>query len=131
MSDKPSYRKPYSPDMPANWWQKLAFYRYYILRESTAIFMIWFSMLLLYGVTSLHTNEFYRFIFFLRSPIVIGINVLTLLAALLHTVTWFNLAPKAANVVVRERKLPGIVAITLLWSVTIAVSVVLLVLVLG
>lgn len=131
MSDKPSYRKPYSPDMPANWWQKVVFYRCYILRESTAIFMIWFSMLLMYGVTCIHSNEFYRFIFFLRNPIVIGLNTITLLAALLHTVTWFNLAPKAANVVVRDRKLPAIVSITLLWGVAIAASIVLFVLVLG
>ncbi len=29
-------RKPYIRDMPSNWWQKLGFYRCYMLREGTA-----------------------------------------------------------------------------------------------
>lgn len=32
------------------------------------------------------------------------INLITLAAALLHTKTWFELAPKAANIIVKDEK---------------------------
>ncbi|QIQ20780.1 fumarate reductase subunit C [Zophobihabitans entericus] len=123
--EKSSYRKPYQPEMPATWWQKMAVYRKYILRESTSVLMIWFSLLILYGLTTINTDEFYNFIFFVRHPVVIAINAITLLAALYHSITWFNLAPKAMNVVVKDRKLPALIPIMALWILTIVASVVL------
>ncbi len=33
------------------------------------------------------------------------INLITLAAALLHTKTWFELAPKAANIIVKDEKM--------------------------
>jgi fumarate reductase subunit C len=35
---------------------------------------------------------------------VVILNLITLAAALLHTKTWFELAPKAANIIVKARK---------------------------
>lgn len=32
------------------------------------------------------------------------LNLITLAAALLHTKTWFELAPKAANIIVKDEK---------------------------
>ena len=34
----------------------------------------------------------------LQNPVIVIINLITLAAALLHTKTWFELAPKAANI---------------------------------
>jgi fumarate reductase subunit C len=57
---------------------------------------------------------------------VLLINVVALLAALLHTKTWFDLAPKAANIVVNSEKMgPGPIVKTL-WAVTVVASVVIL-----
>ena len=54
------------------------------------------------------------------------INVVALLAALLHTKTWFDLAPKAANIVVNSEKMgPGPI-VKALWAVTLVASVVIL-----
>lgn len=131
-----SYRKPFKPKMDSNWWCKLSYYAFYIARESTAFFMLWVSIVLMYAVVCSHPNEmgqneFYRFYYFLQHPVVITINVLALLAALLHTITWFNLAPKAANIVVAGKKTPSILLITGLWIITIGISLVLLLLVFG
>lgn len=125
--DRPSYRKPYQAEMPANWSLKLRFYLFYMIRESSAFFMIWFSLVLMFGIICSYTNaqgqdEFYRFIFFLRHPLVIVLNSLTLLAALLHTVTWFNLAPKAINVVIAGQKPPARLWICILWGGTLLLS---------
>jgi len=131
-----SYRNPHCAKMDTKWWRKITHYTFYIMRESTAFFMIWVSIVLMYGVVCAHTNdvgqdEFYRFIFFLQHPIVVVINVLALLAALLHTVTWFNLAPKATNVVIAAKKPPSFMFVASLWIITLAVSICLLMTVYG
>ncbi|CAI1667194.1 Fumarate reductase 15 kDa hydrophobic protein [Serratia quinivorans] len=121
-------RKPYVRPMTPTWWQKLGFYRFYMLRESTSVPAVWFSILLIYGVFSLKggVDSWASFVGFLQNPLVLLINVIALLAALLHTKTWFDLAPKAANIVVNSEKMgPGPIVKTL-WAVTIVASVVIL-----
>lgn len=131
-----SYRKPHVAKIEGNWWLKSRYYLFYIIRESTAFAMIWLSMVLMFGVICAKTNdlgqdEFYRFIFFLQNPFVIALNVLALMATLFHSITWFNLAPKAINVVIAGKQPPTWFFIIALWSITIIVSIIMLLLVLG
>ena len=49
-----------------------------------------------------------------------------LAAALLHTKTWFELAPKAANIIIKDEKMGPEPVIKGLWGVTILVTVVIL-----
>ena len=49
-----------------------------------------------------------------------------LAAALLHTKTWFELAPKAANIIVKGEKMGPEPVIKGLWVVTAVVTVVIL-----
>ncbi len=37
-------RKPYVRPMTSTWWKKLPFYRFYMLREGTAVPAVWFSI---------------------------------------------------------------------------------------
>jgi fumarate reductase subunit C len=46
-------RKPYVRPMPSTWWKKLPFYRFYMLREGTAVPTVWFSIVLIYGLFAL------------------------------------------------------------------------------
>jgi fumarate reductase subunit C len=121
-------RKPYVREMECGWWKKLGFYRFYMLREATAIPAIWFSLVLLYGLFALKggQTEWTAFVEFLRHPIVLIINLITLLAALLHTKTWFDLAPKASIIIVKDQKLAPEVVVRALWAVAIVVTVVIL-----
>lgn len=130
------YRKLFMPPMANNWWRKSPAYLFYILREATAFFMIWISAEVMYGVICSHMNEFgqdefYRFIFFLQNPLVVIVNTLALIAALLHTVTWFNLAPKAINLVIAGQKPPAIIFILALWIITVLLSTILFMVILG
>ncbi|MBC8944229.1 fumarate reductase subunit FrdC [Xenorhabdus indica] len=121
-------RKPYVRGMEPNWWHKLGFYRFYMLREGTAIPTVWFSLLVLYGLFALKggPENWAGFVSFLQNPLILLINVITLLASLLHTKTWFELAPKALNIIVKsEKMLPGPI-IKLLWATTIIASAVIL-----
>lgn len=114
--------------MAPNWWQKLGFYRFYMLREGTSVPAVWFSILMIYGVFALKggAESWAGFVGFLQNPLVLLINIIALLAALLHTKTWFDLAPKAANIVVNNEKMgPGPI-VKALWAVTILVTLVVL-----
>ncbi|CDG19282.1 fumarate reductase subunit FrdC [Xenorhabdus doucetiae] len=119
-------RKPYVRGMEANWWRKLGFYRFYMLREGTAIPTVWFSVLVLYGLFALKggPESWTGFVSFLQNPLVLLINIITLLAALLHTKTWFELAPKALNIIVRNEKLSPGPIIKLLWAITLIATAV-------
>ncbi len=121
-------RKPYVRPMPANWWQKLGFYRFYMLREGTALPAVWFSIVLIFGLFALKNGaeSWAGFMGFLQNPVVVIINLIALAAALLHTKTWFELAPKAANIIVKDEKMGPEPIIKGLWGVTIVVTVVIL-----
>ncbi|WP_413739260.1 fumarate reductase subunit FrdC [Sodalis sp. RH21] len=126
-------RKPYIRDMPSNWWQKLGFYRFYMLREGTAIPAVWFSIELIYGLFALKSGEpgWLAFVAFLQNPVVLALNFLTLLAAVLHTATWFVLAPKATVVIYNNAKVGPLPFIVSLWIVTAVVTVAILTVALG
>ncbi|WP_340620786.1 fumarate reductase subunit FrdC [Xenorhabdus siamensis] len=121
-------RKPYVRGMEPNWWHKLGFYRFYMLREGTAIPTVWFSLLVLYGLFALKSGpeNWAEFVSFLQNPLILLINVITLLASLLHTKTWFELAPKALNIIVKSEKMPPGPIVKLLWATTIIASAVVL-----
>ncbi|SUH18253.1 fumarate reductase complex subunit C; membrane anchor polypeptide [Salmonella enterica subsp. enterica] len=48
-------RKPYVRPMTSTWWKKLPFYRFYMLREGTAVPAVWFSIELIFGLFALNT----------------------------------------------------------------------------
>lgn len=66
------------------------------------------------------------FVGFLQNPIIVILNLIVLAAALLHTKTWFELAPKAANIIIKDEKMGPEPVIKGLWGVTILVTVVIL-----
>ena len=87
-----------------------------------------FSIVLIYGLFALkHGAESWAgYIGFLQNPVVVILNLITLAAALLHTKTWFELAPKAANVIIKGEKMGPEPVIKGLWVVTAVVTVVIL-----
>ena len=121
-------RKAYVRPMTSTWWKKLPFYRFYMLREGTAVPAVWFSIELIIGLFALkHDAESWMgFVAFLQNPVVVILNIIALAAALLHTKTWFELAPKAANIIVKDEKMGPEPIIKGLWAVTVVATVVIL-----
>ena len=121
-------RNAYHRPVAANWWQKSSFYRFYMLREGTAIPALWFSLELIFGLFALKNGaeSWASFVTFLQHPGVLLLNILALAAALLHSKTWFELAPKASVIVIGDKKMPPAPVIKGLWVVMILVSLVLL-----
>ncbi|WP_136147149.1 fumarate reductase subunit FrdC [Escherichia coli] len=121
-------RKPYVRPMTSPWWKKLPFYRFYMLREGTAVPAVWFSIELIFGLFALKNGPeaWAGFVDFLQNPVIVIINLITLAAALLHTKTWFELAPKAANIIVKDEKMGPEPIIKSLWAVTVVATIVIL-----
>ncbi|ATF74338.1 fumarate reductase subunit FrdC [Pasteurella multocida] len=128
MTATTSKRKKYVREMKPTWWKKLDFYKLYIAREATAIPTLWFCLVLLYGVISLgNLDSFGNFISFLKNPIVIILNIITLGAMLLNTVTYYVMTPKVLNIIVKNERInPNIITMAL-WAVTAFISLVILV----
>lgn len=65
---------------------------------------VWFSIVLLYGVFALKAGaeDWVSFVGFLQNPLGLLINIVALLATVLHAEIWFDLAPKATNIVVNS-----------------------------
>ena len=135
MSVTMSKRKKYVREVKASWWKRNNFYKLYIAREATAIPSLWFSLILLYGVMSLvpliHDGNivaFNNFVGFLQNPIVVIINIISLAASLLNTVTYYNMTPKVLNIIAGNEKLNPKIITGGLWVATAVVSILAIVL---
>ena len=132
MSVTVSKRKKYVRPMTATWWQKLDFYKAYMVREATSIFAVWFCIVLLYGVLCLASNPvpdlgIVDFIGFLRNPIVVFLNIITLIATLYHTATYFVRTQRVMNIIVKNESSPHYVLSNALWAVNDVISVIALI----
>lgn len=92
MSELTSKRKKYVREITPTWWKSWDFYKFYMLREATALPTVWFCFVLLKGVFALGANTFETsFVEFLQNPVVIILNLISLAALLLHAFTLFTM----------------------------------------
>ncbi|MGL4600054.1 MAG: fumarate reductase subunit FrdC, partial [Plesiomonas sp.] len=101
------------------------FYKFYMIREGSAVPTVWFGLVLLYGMFALRSGaeSWGTFVGFLQNPIVLLLNLIALAMTLLHTATWFNLAPKAQIIIVNDEKLAESKIVKALWAVMVAFTV--------
>jgi fumarate reductase subunit C len=92
------------------WWMGRWSYLKFILREISSVFVAWFVVELLLALSALSSGprDYSDFQDFLRSPIVVAANVISLFFVTFHALTWFNLAPKAMAVRLRGRRIPDL-----------------------
>ena len=123
-SDKINYRKPYQAKQSRWWWTRNAFYRRYMLRETTSIFVLLFSLELIYSLLQLSQGEavWNHWLGTLAQPLMILFNCLVLVATLYHASTWFRLAPKIMVLRFGDWQLPEKTMITGQWLGMIIVS---------
>jgi fumarate reductase subunit C len=82
----------------------------FILRELSSVAVAWTVALTLYQISALvrGPEAYSRFTDRMSSPVMIAVNVVAFAFLLLHSITWFNLAPKAMVVRVGGRRVPGL-----------------------
>ncbi|MGW0735347.1 hypothetical protein [Streptomyces sp. NPDC002851] len=102
MSRSQMYVRP----VPTLWWLRRRAYLVFVLRELSSVFIAWFVvyLLLLAGAVAGGPAEYERFQEWSGHWWVVLVNVIALLFVLLHTVTWFGLAPRAMVVRLRGRR---------------------------
>jgi fumarate reductase subunit C len=90
------------------WWLGQWRYLKFILRELSSVFVAWFVVLTLLQLHALEAGPeaYARFQHWLRTPAAIALNALSFVFVVFHTVTWFNLSPRAMAIRFHGKRLP-------------------------
>ncbi len=122
-------RKPYVREETWRWIFRHPRYLRYMAREFSCLFIGGWTLLLVAGLKSLAEGRaaYQAFLECLRSPASIALLVLALGFAAYHSLTWFNLTPKALPLQIGEEFVPeaaisgahfavwGVLSLAILW----------------
>ncbi len=113
----------YRPRVSVYWWLGQWQYLKFILRELSSVFVALVIIMTLLQLRGLRNGaeEYARLQTLLKSPAVIAVSVISLFFVIFHTITWFNLAPRAMPVRLGGKRIPEwLVAATnyAVWIVT-------------
>jgi fumarate reductase subunit C len=113
MAEKMS-RKPYLREVPKfRWFFRHPRYLRYMAREVTCIFIGAYTVLMLVGIMRVAEGPaaYAAFLQALQTPASIAFHVLALGFSAYHSITWFNLTPRALPIQIGERFVPdGVIA---------------------
>ena len=85
--------KEYIRPMPATWWLARKTYFLFMVRELTCVFVGGYALFLL--MLAMQRDDPQAFVALLDSPLLIALQIIALPMVLYHSITWFNLTPKA------------------------------------
>lgn len=111
MAEKVS-RKPYVREVPKfRWFFRHPRYLRYMAREVTCFFIGAYTVLMLVGIMRVAEGPaaYAAFLQALQTPAGVAFHVLALAFSAYHSITWFNLTPRALPIQIGERFLPDAV----------------------
>jgi fumarate reductase subunit C len=116
------YQKPASPA----WWLSDATYFKFMMRELSAVFVVLGVVLSILMLRAIAAGEdaYDAFLSMLTNPGMIALHVVALAFVLLHTTTWFSLAPKALPVFRGAERVPDVAIVVPHWIGMVVVSLV-------
>ncbi len=90
------------------WWLGASRYRRYMLRELTSLLIGAYAFTLIIGLwrISQGADAFNAWLAALQSPLGLFFSAVTFIAALYHSITWFNVTPKAMSIRIGVNKVP-------------------------
>jgi len=106
-------RKPYLREITSEWIFRHPRYLRYMVREFSCLFIGGWTLMMVWGLKQLAEGPaaWAAFLECLKSPASIVFQVIALGFALYHSVTWFNLTPKALPLQLGEEFVPdGVIA---------------------
>lgn len=127
-SHNPNYTKYhprwYRKRMPIFWWVHKWTHVTFILRELTSVFVAFYALVLLLQIRALTQGPgaYANFLAWLETPVSIVLHAIALVSVVFHSVTWFNLAPKALVIRLGKKRIPGVVIATLNYIAWVALS---------
>ncbi len=113
-----------------SWWLANSRYLRYMAREITSLFIGAYTGVLVVGLTRLAAGRaaYETYLEVLQGPVSVIFHVLAFFFALYHTVTWFNVTPKAMPLELGGQRVPGGVIIGAHYAGWVVVSATLLIL---
>lgn len=125
--------KLYTKRVPIFWWVHRWVDIRFIARELTSVFVACYAVILLFYIRSVAqgSEAFASMSERLASPLSIILHSIAMVALLYHSITWFNLAPKAMVIKVGETRIPDTLIVLMNYVGWLAVSVVIIWLVVG
>jgi len=92
------------------WWMGRWSYLKFILREISSVFVAWFILVLLLMIQALSQGRdaYFEFQGWLKNPVAVFLNAVSLFFVVFHAVTWFNMAPAAMVVRLAGKRVPGV-----------------------
>lgn len=106
------------------WWLHRWSSMRFILREISSVFVASYVVITLMQIRALARGPaaYAGFQEWLARPPLIALNVVSLFFVLFHTITWFNVAPRAVAMRVRGRRIPDLVITATNYVAWLAVS---------
>jgi fumarate reductase subunit C len=116
----------YFKGMPIFWWTKKWSHVRFILRELTSFGVAFFAIIIILDVQSMNQGPeaYNNFQLWLQSPMAIILHSVAFILVLYHSVTWFNLAPKAMVIKLGKHKVPGYIISGMNYTVWVVLSVI-------
>jgi len=106
------------------WWLQKRSYAGFVLRELTSIFVAFFAVVYLWQLRAVAQGpEAYgRFLAWLGTPLFLVLHAVAFVFVLFHTITWFNLTPKAMVVRLQGKRVPDAVIVGLNYAAWLVLS---------
>ncbi|MDH6198437.1 fumarate reductase subunit C [Mycobacterium frederiksbergense] len=114
--------RAYSQPLPRFWWAKRRSYLFFMLRELSCVAVAWSVLYLLAAVLAISDGDYQRFLDSSASPLIVVLNIIALAFLLLHSITWFGLAPRAMVLHVMGRRVPSTAVLAGHYAAWLAVS---------
>jgi fumarate reductase subunit C len=125
MSDEAGARRPYVRSM-RGWWRRDPFFARYMLRETTAVAVLVYAVVLTVGVVRLAQGEaaWNGWLVALRSPGAVLLHLVLLAAMTFHALTWFEIMPKTMPAIfIGGRRLSASTITRSGWTATVLASI--------
>ena len=97
------------PRVSTFWWLEKRSYFAFILRELSCVFVAWFVIYLLLLVRAVSQGDaaYQQLLAWSATPLILFVNIVSLLFLVFHAVTFFAAAPQAMVVKVGSNTVPG------------------------
>ncbi|HVI50614.1 MAG TPA: hypothetical protein VM661_05320 [Candidatus Sulfotelmatobacter sp.] len=122
-------RRPYLRTVERNWWLSRRRYVVYMIREVTCLFIALYSALLTDGLVRLAEGQaaWDSYLTAISSPPGVLFQLVCLVFATIHSVTWFGVTPKAMPLMIKGEPVPPQTIIRAHYALWAAASLVVLI----
>jgi len=114
----------YRPHVSVYWWLGEWHYLKFILRELSSVPVGLVVIMTLFQLRALRNGPeaYARFVHRMQSPLIIAVSLISLFFVVFHSITWFNLTPRAMPIRLGGKRLPEWMVAAPNYAVWIAVS---------